>query len=188
MPACRSRRRPVPRSFRCSAATAWLLVKNCASSHCTLAARREWSPKMSWQWSPMPRRSTIDGLIDAAFAGGTRELEIHLGKARTAGIAGGSMLSAALRHVAQLHKARLAIEGGASIVEASRENPAIRALQPQELGGGGAAQLDVAAARTGDGATGRSGARRAPAIRNCRIDRAARPVGARRHARESMAP
>ncbi len=61
----------------------------------------------------------IDGLIDASFAGGTRELETHLGKARTAGIAGGSMLSAALRHVAQLHKARLAIEGGASIVEAS---------------------------------------------------------------------
>jgi DNA polymerase-3 subunit delta len=61
----------------------------------------------------------LEGLIDAAFAGRTGELEIQLGKARTAGIAGGSMLSAALRQVAQLHKARLAIEDGASIGEAS---------------------------------------------------------------------
>jgi DNA polymerase III subunit delta len=61
----------------------------------------------------------LEGLIDAAFAGRTSELEIQLGKARTAGIAGGSMLSAALRQVAQLHKARLAIEDGASIGEAS---------------------------------------------------------------------
>ena len=61
----------------------------------------------------------LEGLIDAAFAGRTSELEIQLGKARTAGTAGGSMLSAALRQVAQLHKARLAIEGGNSIVEAS---------------------------------------------------------------------
>jgi DNA polymerase III subunit delta len=61
----------------------------------------------------------VDGLIDAAFAGRTGELEIQFGKARTAGTAPGSIVSAALRQVAQLHKARLAIEEGASIGEAS---------------------------------------------------------------------
>ena len=45
--------------------------------------------------------------------------KIQFGKARTAGTAAGTIVSAALRQVAQLHKARLAIEEGASIGEAS---------------------------------------------------------------------
>jgi DNA polymerase-3 subunit delta len=57
----------------------------------------------------------LDGLVDAAFAGRPGELEVQFGKARTAGTAGGSIVSAALRQVAQLHKARLAVEDGASI-------------------------------------------------------------------------
>ena len=61
----------------------------------------------------------LDGMIDAAFAGRTGELEVQLGKARTAGTAPGTIVSAALRHVAQLHKARLAVEEGASIDEAA---------------------------------------------------------------------
>ncbi len=56
----------------------------------------------------------LDGLIDAAFAGRTGELEVQFGKARTAGTAAGTIVSAALRQVAQLHKARLAVEDGAS--------------------------------------------------------------------------
>jgi DNA polymerase-3 subunit delta len=57
----------------------------------------------------------LDGLVDAAFAGRTGEVEVQFGKARTAGTAGGTIVSAALRQVAQLHKARLAVEDGASV-------------------------------------------------------------------------
>ena len=61
----------------------------------------------------------LDALIDAAFAGRTGELETQFGKARTAGTAPGTIVSAALRQVAQLHKARLAVEDGASIGDAA---------------------------------------------------------------------
>jgi len=61
----------------------------------------------------------LDGLVDAAFAGRTGELEVQFGKARTAGTAPGTIVSAALRQVAQLHKARLAVEDGASVGEAA---------------------------------------------------------------------
>jgi DNA polymerase III subunit delta len=61
----------------------------------------------------------LDGLIDAAFAGRTGELEAQFGKARTAGTAAGTIVSAALRQVAQLHRARLAVEAGASVGEAA---------------------------------------------------------------------
>jgi DNA polymerase-3 subunit delta len=57
----------------------------------------------------------LDGLIDAAFAGRTGELEAQFGKARTAGAAAGTIVSAALRQVAQLHRARLAVDEGAPI-------------------------------------------------------------------------
>jgi DNA polymerase III subunit delta len=61
----------------------------------------------------------LDELVDAAFAGRTGELEFQLGKARTAATAPSTMMSAALRQVAQLHKARLAMEEGASLDEAA---------------------------------------------------------------------
>jgi DNA polymerase III subunit delta len=61
----------------------------------------------------------VDGLVDAAFAGRTGELEIQFGKARTAGTAPGTILGAALRHVAQLHRARLSIDEGTSVGEAA---------------------------------------------------------------------
>ena len=57
---------------------------------------------------------TIDDIIDAAFAGKPADLEAQLGKARTAGTSSGSILFAAQRQVAQLHKWRTAIESGAS--------------------------------------------------------------------------
>ena len=62
----------------------------------------------------------VDALIDAAFGGRTREVEIEFAKARTAGTSPGSILSAALRHVATLHKARLAIDAGQSARAASQ--------------------------------------------------------------------
>jgi DNA polymerase III subunit delta len=54
----------------------------------------------------------LDELIDAVFAGSTSEVEAQLAKARTAATAPSTMLSAAVRHVGQLHKARLAMEEG----------------------------------------------------------------------------
>ena len=61
----------------------------------------------------------LDGLINSAFAGRTAELEVQLGKVRVAGTAPGTIVSAAQRQVAQLHKARLAVEEGASVNEAA---------------------------------------------------------------------
>ena len=57
----------------------------------------------------------LDELIDAVFAGSTAEVESQLAKARTAATAPGTMLSAAVRHVGQLHKARLVMEEGAPL-------------------------------------------------------------------------
>jgi DNA polymerase III subunit delta len=54
----------------------------------------------------------LDDIVDTAFAGRPGELEIQLAKARIAGTAAGSMLFAAQRQVAQLHKWRTAIEAG----------------------------------------------------------------------------
>ena len=109
--------------------------------------------------------AALDGLVDAAFAGRTGELEVQFGKARTAGTAPGTIVSAALRQVAQLHKARLAVEDGASVGEAAGGYPAIRSFQPQGRGRGGAENLDVAAARARDGAARRGHAGDAPASR-----------------------
>jgi DNA polymerase-3 subunit delta len=57
----------------------------------------------------------LDAVIDAAFAGRTKELETQLGKTRTAALSPDSLLAAALRQAAQLHKARLAIDRGTAI-------------------------------------------------------------------------
>ncbi|HEY1363201.1 MAG TPA: DNA polymerase III subunit delta [Xanthobacteraceae bacterium] len=61
----------------------------------------------------------LDELVDAAFAGRTGDLETGFAKARTAGTAPGTILLAAQRQVAQLHKARLAVEQGASVSQAA---------------------------------------------------------------------
>jgi DNA polymerase-3 subunit delta len=66
----------------------------------------------------------LDGLIDAAFAGRTSDLEVQFGKARTAGTSPGTIVSTALRQVMQLHKARLAVEEGTPPSEA------INVIQP----------------------------------------------------------
>jgi DNA polymerase III subunit delta len=54
----------------------------------------------------------LDAVIDAAFAGRSSEAETQFSRALDAGTAAGTIVSSALRHVTQLHKARLAIEAG----------------------------------------------------------------------------
>jgi DNA polymerase-3 subunit delta len=58
----------------------------------------------------------LDALIDSAFAGRTAEVETQFNKARTAGTSPGSIISAGLRQTSALHKARLAIEDGKTVM------------------------------------------------------------------------
>jgi DNA polymerase-3 subunit delta len=55
----------------------------------------------------------LDDLVDTAFAGRPSDLEAQLAKVRAAGSPVGSIFFAAQRQLAQLHKWRTAIEGGA---------------------------------------------------------------------------
>lgn len=54
----------------------------------------------------------LDGVIDASFAGKIPETESEFAKARGSVGSAGAIVSAALRHVALLHKVRLLIEDG----------------------------------------------------------------------------
>ncbi len=56
----------------------------------------------------------LDGVIDAAFAGRTAEVETEFAKARAGGSSPSAIISAAIRQIANLHKMRLAIDGGDS--------------------------------------------------------------------------
>jgi DNA polymerase III subunit delta len=60
----------------------------------------------------------LDGVVDAAFAGRTGDLETHLAKTQAAGIAAGRIVAAALSQAAQLHRARIGIESGTPLGEA----------------------------------------------------------------------
>ena len=66
----------------------------------------------------------LDGIVDAMFAGRTAETEAQFAKARAAGTAPGTIISAALRQLMQLHKLRLAIEDGTTVAQA------VEAVQP----------------------------------------------------------
>jgi DNA polymerase III subunit delta len=57
----------------------------------------------------------LDGVIDAAFAGRTAEVETEFGKARAGGSSPAAIISAAIRQVANLHKMKLSVEGGDSV-------------------------------------------------------------------------
>jgi len=61
----------------------------------------------------------LDGVVDAAFAGRPADLETQFAKARAGGTPTSVIVGSALRQAAQLHRARLAIEAGGSITEAS---------------------------------------------------------------------
>ncbi|AMN38698.1 DNA polymerase III subunit delta [Rhodoplanes sp. Z2-YC6860] len=62
----------------------------------------------------------LDAVVDSAFAGKTADLETQFAKALAAGTSPGTIVSTALRFVAQLHKARLALDAGDSTDEAMR--------------------------------------------------------------------
>ena len=57
----------------------------------------------------------LDGVIDATFAGKTADMETEFGKARAGGSSPAAIVSAAIRQVANLHKMKLAVDGGDSI-------------------------------------------------------------------------
>jgi DNA polymerase-3 subunit delta len=57
----------------------------------------------------------LDGIIDSAFAGKLPDVETEFAKARAAGTHPGVILSAALRQLSQLHRLRLAADGGQGI-------------------------------------------------------------------------
>ncbi|HZP78804.1 MAG TPA: DNA polymerase III subunit delta [Pseudolabrys sp.] len=65
----------------------------------------------------------LDGVLDAAFAGRTADVETQFNKARAGGASPGAIVSAALRQVAHLHRMRLAVEGGDSAREAMESTP-----------------------------------------------------------------
>lgn len=60
----------------------------------------------------------LDSLVDAAFAGRTAEVEMFFAKAREAAAAPGTIMAAAVRQCATLHRMRLTVEGGESPAEA----------------------------------------------------------------------
>jgi DNA polymerase-3 subunit delta len=97
----------------------------------------------------------LDSLVDATFAGRIADVEFQFAKARTAGTAPGTILSAAQRALTSLHKARLAVDDGASPSDAfrrmippvhfSREQPVTAALKSWS-----APRLERAMAQLGD--------------------------------------
>lgn len=60
----------------------------------------------------------VDAVVDAAFQGRPREMEANLSKALAAGTSAGTLLSAALRHVAALHRMRLSVDSGTAPADA----------------------------------------------------------------------
>jgi DNA polymerase III subunit delta len=59
----------------------------------------------------------LDEVIDAALTGRTKDLDVQLGKALAAGTSPGTVVFAAQRQIANLHKARLAVEAGTGVTE-----------------------------------------------------------------------
>jgi DNA polymerase-3 subunit delta len=57
----------------------------------------------------------LDGVLDAAFAGKPADVDAEFKKARADGSSAQAIVSAALRHVANLHKMRLAADAGDSV-------------------------------------------------------------------------
>jgi DNA polymerase-3 subunit delta len=62
----------------------------------------------------------LDGVIDAAFAGKTAEMDLEFGKARASGASPAAIISAAIRQAANLHKMKLAVEDGDTIESAMK--------------------------------------------------------------------
>jgi DNA polymerase-3 subunit delta len=77
----------------------------------------------------------LDGVVDAVFAGRTGEVDSEFGKARAAGSSPAAIVSAAIRQVANLHKMKLAIEGGDSVEFAmKRAGPPVHFSRERHVG------------------------------------------------------
>jgi DNA polymerase-3 subunit delta len=77
----------------------------------------------------------LDGVIDAAFAGDTREVENEFAKARASVGSAAAIVSAAIRQVANLHKMRLAADAGDSLDFAmQRGAPPVHFSRKEQVG------------------------------------------------------
>jgi DNA polymerase-3 subunit delta len=77
----------------------------------------------------------LDGVIDAAFAGRTSEVETEFGKARAGGSSPAAIISAAIRQVANLHKMKLAVDAGDSIEWAMKRGaPPVHFTRERKVG------------------------------------------------------
>jgi DNA polymerase-3 subunit delta len=77
----------------------------------------------------------LDEVVDAVFAGRTAEVDSEFAKARASGSSPAAITSAAIRQVANLHKMKLAIEGGDSIEFAMRRaGPPVHFSRERQVG------------------------------------------------------
>jgi len=76
----------------------------------------------------------LDGVIDAAFAGRTGEVDSEFSKARSSGSSPAAIVSAAIRQVANLHKMKLAIEGVDSTEFAMKRAPPVHFSRERQVG------------------------------------------------------
>ena len=102
-----------------------------------------------------------------------REVETEFGKARAGGSSPAAIVSAAIRQVANLHKMKLAVDGGDSIEFAMMRGAPPVHFTREETGRSRAARLDAAASVARHGAACRSLARGAAQRGARRNDRAA---------------
>lgn len=64
--------------------------------------------------------AALDALLDAAFAGKIRDVENEFAKTRASGVSAPAIISAAIRHVATLHRLCLAVDAGEALDVALR--------------------------------------------------------------------
>jgi DNA polymerase-3 subunit delta len=77
----------------------------------------------------------LDGVIDAAFAGRTAEVETEFNKARAGGSSPAAIISAAIRQISNLHKMRLAVDDGDSIEFAMKRGaPPVHFTREKKVG------------------------------------------------------
>ena len=77
----------------------------------------------------------LDRVVDATFAGKTSEVDTEFGKARGEGSSPAAIVSAAIRQVANLHKMKLAVEGGDPIEFAMKRGaPPVHFSREKDVG------------------------------------------------------
>ncbi len=90
----------------------------------------------------------LDEIVDAAFAGKMRELEVGFARAQSTGVAASPLIGAAIRQAALLHRLRLAVEQGRSVERRLRRRRAGHSFQPQGPRAGRIVGVEREAART----------------------------------------